>query len=87
MWRAVYIIYYMIKFSSSYCMCVVLFYTQIVLAANGLGGVATVAMRPSGIFGPRDPQAIPAMIEKAKAGKMKYIIGYVGIRSWSEWCG
>lgn len=53
------------------------FVLQIVLAANGLGGVATVAIRPHGIFGPRDPQAIPIMVETARAGKMKYIIGSV----------
>lgn len=39
--------------------------------------MATVAIRPHGIFGPRDPQAIPIMIETARAGKMKYIIGSV----------
>ena len=39
--------------------------------------MATVAIRPHGIFGPRDPQAIPTMIQTAKAGKMKFIIGSV----------
>lgn len=48
---------------------------KIVLGANGIGGVSTVAIRPHGIFGPRDPQAIPIMVETARAGKMKYIIG------------
>ena len=35
----------------------------------------TVAIRPHGIFGPRDPQCIPTIAEAAKAGKMKFIIG------------
>lgn len=48
---------------------------KIVLAANGKGGVATIALRPSGIFGEWDKLAVPLMIEKAKQGKMKYIIG------------
>ena len=51
---------------------------QIVLGANGIGGVSTVAIRPHGIFGPRDPQAIPIMVETVRAGKMKYIIGSDG---------
>lgn len=48
---------------------------QIVLGANGTGGLHTVAVRPHGIFGPRDPQTVPTIAETAKAGKMKYIIG------------
>lgn len=35
----------------------------------------TVAIRPHGIFGPRDPQMVPILIEAAKQGKMKFIIG------------
>lgn len=46
-----------------------------VRAANGKGGVATVALRPSGIFGEGDPLLVPILVEKAKEGKMKYIIG------------
>ena len=48
---------------------------QIVLEANGKQGLLTVALRPHGIFGPRDPQVIPIMVATAKAGKMKFIIG------------
>ncbi len=50
-------------------------YLQIVLEANGKKDLLTVAIRPHGIFGPRDPQAVPIMIATAKAGKMKFIIG------------
>lgn len=45
------------------------------LAANGKGGVTTVALRPSGIFGEWDKLFVPTLIEKAKQGKMKYILG------------
>ena len=56
---------------------------QIVLAANGERGLLTVAIRPHGIFGPRDPQAIPIMVQTAKAGKMKFIIGSVPKHEYS----
>ena len=48
---------------------------KIVLAANGKGGVATCALRPSGIFGEYDLLTVPTTVEKARAGKMKYILG------------
>eukprot|EP00118_Oscarella_pearsei_P026105 m.309399 g.309399 ORF g.309399 m.309399 type:complete len:354 (+) comp46340_c0_seq1:37-1098(+) len=55
---------------------------KVVLEANGdkmdddeLGHLMTIAIRPHGIFGPRDPQAIKTMAEMARAGKMKFIIG------------
>lgn len=35
----------------------------------------TVAIRPSGIFGPRDAQIWPAMLQAAREGKWKYQIG------------
>ncbi|KAM7225324.1 hypothetical protein CapIbe_023301 [Capra ibex] len=35
----------------------------------------TTAIRPHGIFGPRDPQLVPILIEAAKKGKMKFVIG------------
>ncbi|XP_023580797.1 sterol-4-alpha-carboxylate 3-dehydrogenase, decarboxylating [Trichechus manatus latirostris] len=35
----------------------------------------TVAIRPHGIFGPRDPQMLPILIEAARKGKMKFVIG------------
>ena len=48
---------------------------QLVLEANGTDGLATVALRPSGIFGEGDPLFVPVMVENAKAGKLKYVIG------------
>lgn len=58
------------------------FYTQtkidgekLILEANGLNGLATCALRPSGIFGEYDPLLVPTAVEKAKAGKMKFIVG------------
>ena len=47
------------------------------LAANGVKDLSTLAIRPHGIFGPRDPQTIYTMATTARAGKMKWIIGYV----------
>lgn len=35
----------------------------------------TTAIRPHGIFGPRDPQLVPILIDAAKKGKMKFMIG------------
>ncbi|XP_076878880.1 sterol-4-alpha-carboxylate 3-dehydrogenase, decarboxylating isoform X2 [Brachyhypopomus gauderio] len=35
----------------------------------------TVAIRPHGIFGPRDPQLVPILVDMARQGKMKFIIG------------
>uniref|UniRef100_H2ZX98 Sterol-4-alpha-carboxylate 3-dehydrogenase, decarboxylating n=1 Tax=Latimeria chalumnae TaxID=7897 RepID=H2ZX98_LATCH len=35
----------------------------------------TVAIRPHGIFGPRDPQLVPILVQTARAGKMKFMIG------------
>eukprot|EP01112_Ceratiomyxa_fruticulosa_P012536 TRINITY_DN3473_c0_g1_i1.p1 TRINITY_DN3473_c0_g1~~TRINITY_DN3473_c0_g1_i1.p1 ORF type:complete len:350 (+),score=82.28 TRINITY_DN3473_c0_g1_i1:196-1245(+) len=46
-----------------------------VIEDNGNNGLLTVALRPSGIFGPRDAQAWPAIIDVAKQGKWKYQFG------------
>ncbi|XP_075797333.1 sterol-4-alpha-carboxylate 3-dehydrogenase, decarboxylating isoform X1 [Pelodiscus sinensis] len=35
----------------------------------------TIAIRPHGIFGPRDLQLVPILIQAAKSGKMKFMIG------------
>ena len=49
--------------------------------ATGKGGgkrpllLRTVALRPSGIFGEHDALLVPTIVEKARAGKMKFIIG------------
>ena len=51
---------------------------QIVLESNGGSEgreILTVAVRPHGIFGPRDPQLVPTVVSAAKSGKMKFIIG------------
>ena len=43
---------------------------QIVLQANGVGGMLTCALRPCGIYGPRDQHRFPAIIREAAAGRM-----------------
>lgn len=48
---------------------------ELVLQANGQNGLAVCALRPSGIFGEHDPLLVPTTVAKARAGKMKYIIG------------
>ncbi|XP_003461426.2 sterol-4-alpha-carboxylate 3-dehydrogenase, decarboxylating [Cavia porcellus] len=35
----------------------------------------TTAIRPHGIFGPGDPNLVPVLVEAAKKGKMKFMIG------------
>jgi nucleoside-diphosphate-sugar epimerase len=46
---------------------------QEVLAANGRDGLATVALRPHLIWGPRDNHLIPRLIERAKSGRLRRI--------------
>lgn len=51
---------------------------QLVLQANtdeGTEGLKTVALRPAGIFGPHDRQAVPGFIEAYKSGKKNVQIG------------
>jgi sterol-4alpha-carboxylate 3-dehydrogenase (decarboxylating) len=43
-----------------------------VLEANGRKGLLTVALRPSGIFGPGDVQGWPGFIDAARNGKSKF---------------
>ncbi|HJT31373.1 MAG TPA: NAD-dependent epimerase/dehydratase family protein [Pirellulales bacterium] len=43
---------------------------QAVLAANGRAGLATCALRPHLIWGPRDRQLVPRLIDRARAGKL-----------------
>ncbi|XP_046332643.2 sterol-4-alpha-carboxylate 3-dehydrogenase, decarboxylating-like [Haliotis rufescens] len=45
-----------------------------VLQANG-ADLYTVAIRPHGIFGPRDLQLVPTTVDMARRGKSKFIIG------------
>ncbi|KAJ7284218.1 hypothetical protein O6H91_08G071200 [Diphasiastrum complanatum] len=47
----------------------------LVLKANGKGGLATCAIRPSGIFGPGDRLLLPTLVNAAKSGKLKFVIG------------
>ncbi|XP_058505995.1 sterol-4-alpha-carboxylate 3-dehydrogenase, decarboxylating [Solea solea] len=49
---------------------------KLVLAAcDKENGFFTVAIRPHGIFGPRDPQLVPILVDTARRGKMKFKIG------------
>lgn len=50
---------------------------QLILRANmyNFGRLHTIAIRPHGIFGPRDPNLVPVLVDAARSGKMKYIIG------------
>ncbi|XP_040030684.2 sterol-4-alpha-carboxylate 3-dehydrogenase, decarboxylating isoform X2 [Gasterosteus aculeatus] len=49
---------------------------KLVLEAFDEGkGLLTVAIRPHGIFGPRDPQLVPILVDSARKGKMRFIIG------------
>lgn len=48
---------------------------KVVLDQNGKDGMLTVAIRPSGIFGPRDGQFFPTVIKAARAGNWKYKFG------------
>lgn len=47
---------------------------ELVLTAN-VPSLSVCALRPSAIFGPGDRLMVPTVIKRAKAGKMKYIIG------------
>jgi len=44
-----------------------------VLAANGQAGLATVALRPHLIWGPRDRHLLPRLIERARRGRLRRI--------------
>eukprot|EP00271_Cylindrocystis_brebissonii_P019373 TRINITY_DN5864_c0_g1_i1.p1 TRINITY_DN5864_c0_g1~~TRINITY_DN5864_c0_g1_i1.p1 ORF type:complete len:580 (+),score=82.47 TRINITY_DN5864_c0_g1_i1:77-1816(+) len=48
-----------------------------VLAANSSEGrgLRTIALRPSGIFGPGDPLLVPLTAKSAEKGKLKFVIG------------
>ncbi|MEQ2172658.1 hypothetical protein GOODEAATRI_023353 [Goodea atripinnis] len=51
------------------------YYTQTKIEQEKMKGFLTVAIRPHGIFGPRDPQLVPTLVDAARRGKMKFIIG------------
>ncbi len=46
-----------------------------VLAANGQDGMVTCALRPHVVFGPHDQRLLPALLERARAGKLKIGVG------------
>jgi nucleoside-diphosphate-sugar epimerase len=46
---------------------------QLVLGANARWGLATVALRPHLVFGPRDPHLIPRVVERARAGRLPVV--------------
>jgi nucleoside-diphosphate-sugar epimerase len=46
---------------------------QQVLSANGKNGLATCALRPHLIWGPRDEHLIPQLIERARAGTLRRV--------------
>jgi len=46
---------------------------RMVLGANGRWGLATCALRPHLVFGPRDPHLIPRVIELARAGRLPIV--------------
>lgn len=47
----------------------------LVLKANGEKGLLTCCIRPSSIFGPGDKLLVPSLVNAARAGKSKFIIG------------
>lgn len=46
---------------------------QAVLAANGVGGLATCSLRPHLIWGPRDNHLIPRLIQRARSGRLRRV--------------
>ncbi|MEZ4287681.1 MAG: NAD-dependent epimerase/dehydratase family protein [Polyangiales bacterium] len=48
---------------------------KFVLDANGEGGVATCAIRPHVIFGPGDQRFMPALLQQAESGRLRFQIG------------
>ncbi|KAK6914287.1 3-beta hydroxysteroid dehydrogenase/isomerase [Dillenia turbinata] len=47
----------------------------LVIKANGRNGLLTCCIRPSSIFGPGDRLLVPSLVDAARAGKSKFIIG------------
>ncbi|KAJ6991452.1 3beta-hydroxysteroid-dehydrogenase/decarboxylase isoform X1 [Populus alba x Populus x berolinensis] len=47
----------------------------LVLYANNIGGLLTCALRPSNVFGPGDTQLVPFLVNLARSGWAKLIIG------------
>ncbi|KAM7486788.1 hypothetical protein LguiA_002797 [Lonicera macranthoides] len=47
----------------------------LVLFANDVDGLLTCALRPNNVFGPGDKQLVPFLVDIAKSGLRKFIIG------------
>ncbi|XP_044499796.1 3beta-hydroxysteroid-dehydrogenase/decarboxylase isoform X2 [Mangifera indica] len=47
----------------------------LVLLANDIDGLLTCALRPSNVFGPGDKQFVPFLVNLAKYGRAKFILG------------
>ncbi|KAL8161098.1 hypothetical protein V2J09_012587 [Rumex salicifolius] len=47
----------------------------LIIQANGVKGLLTCSLRPSSIFGPGDKLLVPSLVNAARAGKSKFIIG------------
>jgi 2-alkyl-3-oxoalkanoate reductase len=45
----------------------------LVLTAHGTRGLATCALRPHLIFGPRDPHLVPRLLDRARAGQLRIV--------------
>ncbi|KAM3750267.1 hypothetical protein ACB098_04G024200 [Castanea mollissima] len=48
---------------------------ELVLSANDIDGLLTCALRPSNVFGPGDTQLVSFLVNLAKSGWAKFIIG------------
>ncbi len=46
---------------------------QLVLESNGKDGLATCALRPHLIWGPRDQHLIPRLLDRARSGKLRIV--------------
>ncbi|XP_030926225.1 3beta-hydroxysteroid-dehydrogenase/decarboxylase-like [Quercus lobata] len=47
----------------------------LVIKSNGTKGLLTCCIRPSSIFGPGDKLFVPSLVDAARAGKLKFIVG------------
>ncbi|XP_022932574.1 3beta-hydroxysteroid-dehydrogenase/decarboxylase [Cucurbita moschata] len=47
----------------------------LILFANDIDGLLTCALRPSNVFGPEDTRLVPFVVNQAKSGLAKFIIG------------
>jgi sterol-4alpha-carboxylate 3-dehydrogenase (decarboxylating) len=48
---------------------------EILILKAASSRLATVAIRPHAIFGPRDPHFLPALAEVGRTGKSKFMMG------------